>query len=143
MSADGAGIVLYLLSLISVGAPVETRLANDKIGREPRQGSAQGIEIVVAHSTVIPSAIPAVEAAKACAHVTKIGLGIITPVKNGEERLKFTKASGALRRCRCAAPTRFQLFWLYTNRPDEGHRRNHAAMGWNAERGRHLASAAT
>jgi hypothetical protein len=42
-----AGIVLYLLSLISNNAPqgdAPSRV-NDKIGHEPRQGSAQGIEI--------------------------------------------------------------------------------------------------
>jgi len=68
------------------------------------KGLLKGAKFNGRHSTVIPSAIPAVEAAKACAHVTKIGLGIITPTKNGEERLKFTKASGALK-MQCAALT--------------------------------------
>ena len=67
---------------------------------------------------MIPSAIPAVEAAKACAHVTKIGLGIITPTKSGEEHLKFTKASGALK-MQVRGTHAVQLFWLYTSHPDE------------------------
>jgi hypothetical protein len=43
---------------------------------------------------------------------------IITPTKNGEERLKFTKASGALK-MQVRGTNAVQLFWLYTNRPDE------------------------
>jgi hypothetical protein len=82
------------------------------------KGLLKGAKFNGRHSTVIPSAIPAVEAAKACAHVTKIGLGLITPTKNGEERLKFTKASGALK-MQVPGTHAVQLFWLYTNRPDE------------------------
>ena len=82
------------------------------------KGLLKGAKFNGRHSTVIPSAIPAVEAAKACAHVTKIGLGIITPTKSGEERLKFTKASGALK-MQVRGTHAVQLFWLYTNRPDE------------------------
>ncbi len=55
---------------------------------------------------------------KPAPHVTKIGLGIITPTKSGEERLKFTKASGALK-MQVRGTHAVQLFWLYTNRPDE------------------------
>ena len=82
------------------------------------KGLLKGAKFNGRHSTVIPSAIPAVEAAKSCAHVTKIGLGLITPSKNGEERLKFTKASGALK-MQVRGTHAVQLFWLYTNRPDE------------------------
>jgi hypothetical protein len=82
------------------------------------KGLLKGAKFNGRHSTVIPSAIPAVEAAKACAHVTKIALGIITPTKSGEERLKFTKASGALK-MQVRGTHAVQLFWLYTNRPDE------------------------
>jgi hypothetical protein len=82
------------------------------------KGLLKGAKFNGRHSTVIPSAIPAVEAAKACAHVSKIGLGIITPTKSGEERLKFTKASGALK-MQVRGTHAVQLFWLYTNRPDE------------------------
>jgi hypothetical protein len=70
------------------------------------------------HSTVIASAIPAVEAAKTCPYVTKISLGVITPSKAGEERLKFTKASGALK-MQVRGTNAVQIFWLYTNKPDE------------------------
>src|SRR6266571_2001560 len=82
------------------------------------KGLLRGSKFNGRHSTVIPSAIPAVEAAKACAHVTNIGLGIITPSKGGEERLKFTKASGALK-MQVRGTNAVQLFWLYTNRPDD------------------------
>src|ERR1700690_2028750 len=64
------------------------------------------------------SAIPAVEAAKVCPFVTKIELGVIPPSKAGEERLKFTKASGALK-MQVRGTNAVQLFWVYTNRPDE------------------------
>ena len=70
------------------------------------------------HSTVIPSAIPAVEAAKACPHVTKIGLGIITPTKASDEHLKFTQVSGGLK-MQVRGTHAVQLFWVYTNRPEE------------------------
>ena len=82
------------------------------------KGLLKGAKFNGRHSTVIPSAIPAVEAAKSCVHVTKIGLGIIMPTKNGEERLKFTKASGAPK-MQVRGTSAVQLFWLYTNRPDE------------------------
>jgi hypothetical protein len=73
------------------------------------KGLLKGAKFNGRHSTVIPSAIPAVEAAKASPHVTKIG---------GEERLKFTKASGALK-MQVRGTNAVQLFWVYTNRPDE------------------------
>jgi hypothetical protein len=82
------------------------------------KGLLKGSKFNGRHSTVIPSAIPAVEAAKECAHVTKIALGIITPTKSSDERLKFTKASGALK-MQVRGTHAVQLFWLYTNRPDE------------------------
>ena len=82
------------------------------------KGLLRGSKFNGRHSTVIPTAIPAVEAAKACPHVTKIGLGIIAPSKAGEERLKFTKASGALK-MQVRGTNAVQLFWLYTNRPDD------------------------
>jgi len=82
------------------------------------KGLLKGSKFNGRHSTVIPSAIPAVEAAKSSRHVTKISLGIITPTKNGEERLKFTKASGALK-MQVRGANAVQLFWVYTNRPDE------------------------
>ena len=82
------------------------------------KGLLKGAKFNGRHSTVIPSAIPAVEAAKACAHVTKIGLGIITPTKNGEERLKFTKASGALK-MQVRGTNAVQTFWVYTTSPED------------------------
>ena len=82
------------------------------------KGLLRGPKFNGRHSTVIPSAIPAVEAAKACEHVTKIALGIITPTKLAEERLKFTSASGGLK-MQVRGTHAVQVFWLYTTRPDE------------------------
>jgi hypothetical protein len=86
------------------------------VGHE--KGLLRGPKFNGRHSTVIPSAIPAVEAAKACAHVTKIALGIITPTKNAEERLKFTSASGGLK-MQVRGTHAVQVFWLYTTRPED------------------------
>jgi hypothetical protein len=82
------------------------------------KGLLRGAKFNGRHSTVIPSAIPVVEAAKASPHVTKIALGIITPSKLAEERLKFTQASGALK-MQVRGTHAVQVFWVYTNRPDE------------------------
>jgi hypothetical protein len=82
------------------------------------KGLLKGAKFNGRHSTVIPSAIPAVEAAKSCAHVTKIALGVITPTKSSEERLKFTPGSGGLK-MQVRGTHAVQVFWLYTNRPDE------------------------
>jgi hypothetical protein len=82
------------------------------------RGLLKGPKFNGRHSTVIPSAVPAVEAAKACPHVTKIGLGIITPTKAGEERLKFTPVSGGLK-MQVRGANAIQIFWVYTTRPDD------------------------
>lgn len=81
------------------------------------RGLLKGAKFNGRHSTVIPSAIPAVEAAKASPHVTKIALGVITPAKAAEEHLKFTKASGALK-MQVRGTHAVQVFWVYTNQPD-------------------------
>jgi hypothetical protein len=67
---------------------------------------------------VIPSAIPAVEAARDCEHVTKIALGVITPIKAGKEHLKFSEVSGGLK-MQVRGANAIQVFWLYTTRPDD------------------------
>jgi hypothetical protein len=82
------------------------------------RGLPKGSKFNGRHSTVIPSAIPAVEAAKACQHVTKIALGLITPTKLAEERLKFTSVSGGLK-MQVRGTHAIQIFWLYTSRPDD------------------------
>jgi len=82
------------------------------------KGLLRGPKFNGRHSTVIPSAIPAVEAARDCLHVTKIALGVITPVKAAEERLKFTPASGGLK-MQVRGTHAVQVFWLYTTRPDD------------------------
>ena len=82
------------------------------------RGLLKGSKFNGRHSTVIPSAIPAVEAAKACEHVSKIALGVITPTKMAEERLKFSSVSGGLK-MQVRGTHAIQIFWLYTIRPDD------------------------
>lgn len=82
------------------------------------KGLLRGPKFNGRHSTVIPSAIPAVEAARDCEHVTKIALGVITPVKTGKEHLKFSEVSGGLK-MQVRGTHAIQVFWLYTTRPDD------------------------
>jgi hypothetical protein len=82
------------------------------------RGLLKGPKFNGKHSTVIPSAIAAVEAARDCAHVTKIALGVITPIKSGEEHLKFTPVSGGLK-MQIRGVHAVQIFWLYTTHPQD------------------------
>lgn len=82
------------------------------------KGLLRGPKFNGRHSTVIPSAIPAVEAARDCPHVTKIALGVITPMKASAEHLKFTPVSGGLK-MQVRGTHAVQIFWVYTTRPEE------------------------
>ena len=82
------------------------------------RGLLKGPKFNGRHSTVIPSAIPAVEAARDCPHVSKIALGVITPIRAAEEHLKFTPVSGGLK-MQVRGSHAVQIFWLYTTRPDD------------------------
>jgi hypothetical protein len=82
------------------------------------KGLLKGSKFNGRHSTVIPSAIPAVEAARDCPHVTKIALGVITPLRAGQEHLKLTPATGSLK-MQVRGTHAVQVFWLYTTRPKE------------------------
>ena len=82
------------------------------------KGLLRGPKFNGRHSTVIPSAIPAVEAARDSEHVTKIALGVITPIKTGKEHLKFNAVSGGLK-MQVRGVHAIQVFWLYTTRPDD------------------------
>jgi len=82
------------------------------------RGLLKGPKFNGRHSTVIDSAIPAVEAARDSPHVSKIALGVITPIRAGIEHLKFTPASGCLK-MQVRGTTAVQTFWVYTVRPDE------------------------
>ena len=66
---------------------------------------------------MIPSAVPAVEAARDCEHVTKIALGVITPIRAGQEHLKFLPVSGGLK-MQVRGANAVQVFWLYTTQPE-------------------------
>jgi hypothetical protein len=82
------------------------------------RGLLKGPKFNGRHSTVIPDAIPAVEAARDCPHVSKIALGVITPLKSGPEHLKFMPVSGGLK-MQVRGAVAVQIFWLYTTRPEE------------------------
>jgi len=81
------------------------------------KGLLKGAKFNGRHSTVIPSAIPAVEAARDSPHVSKIALGLITPIRAAQEHLKFTSVSGGLK-MQVRGTHAVQIFWLYTIRPD-------------------------
>jgi hypothetical protein len=82
------------------------------------KGLLRGPKFNGKHSTVIPTAVPVVEAAKDCPHVTKIALGIITPLRAGQPHLKFTPMSGGLK-MQVRGANAVQIFWLYTTRPED------------------------
>ncbi len=81
------------------------------------KGLLRGPKFNGRHSTVIPSAIPVIEAARDCEHVTKIALGVITPIKAGREHLKFNPVSGGLK-MQVRGVHAVQIFWLYTTQPE-------------------------
>lgn len=66
---------------------------------------------------MIDSAIVAVEAARDSPHVTKIALGVITPLHKGKEHLKFTPTAGGLK-MQVRGANAVQVFWVYTTNPD-------------------------
>jgi len=70
------------------------------------------------HSTVIPDAVVAVETAKVCQHVTKIALGIITPIRPSKPHLKFTQVSGGLK-MQVRGVHAVQIIWVYTTEPEK------------------------
>src|SRR3954468_1254317 len=61
------------------------------------RGLLKGPKFNGRHSTVIDSAIPVIEAARDCPYVSKISLGVITPIGKGKSHLKFTETNGGLR----------------------------------------------
>lgn len=81
------------------------------------KGLLKGPKFSGNHSTVIPCAIPAIEAAKESLHVSKIGLGVITPVRPAKAHIKFTQVSGGLK-MQVRGTNAVQIFWLYTTEPD-------------------------
>lgn len=80
------------------------------------KGLLKGPKFSGSHSTVIDCAIPAVAAAKLSPYITKIGLGIITPVRPAKPHIKFTAVSGGLK-MQVRGTNAVQLFWLYTTEP--------------------------
>lgn len=81
------------------------------------KGLLRGSKFSGKHSTVIDTAVPAVEAAKESKHVTKIALGIIQPVRPSQPHIKFTPVSGGLK-MQVRGNNAVQIFWIYTTEPD-------------------------
>jgi hypothetical protein len=82
------------------------------------RGLLKGPKFNGRHSTLIPSAIPAIQAARDSPNVTKIALGVITPIRPGPEHLKFTPATGCLK-MQVRGTNAVQTFWVYTTNPEE------------------------
>ena len=82
------------------------------------RGLLKGSKFNGRHSTVIPSATVALEAARGSRLVSKIALGVITPLKNGPEHLKFTEVSGGLK-MQVRGINAVQIFWIYTTQPQD------------------------
>lgn len=82
------------------------------------RGLLKGSKFNGRHSTVIDSAVSAVEAARDCEHVSKISLGVITPISKGKPHLKFTETDGGLK-MQVRGDNAVQIFYLYTTRPQD------------------------
>ena len=82
------------------------------------KGLLRGPKFNGKHSTVIPTAEHVVEAARDCPHVSKIALGVITPIRAGQPHLKFNPMSGGLK-MQVRGTHAVQIFWLYTTRPED------------------------
>ena len=82
------------------------------------KGLLKGAKFGGNHSTVIPDAEVAVLAAKNSPHVTKYSLGIISPVRPSQPRLKFSSVSGGLK-MQVRGINAVQIIWLYTTEPDK------------------------
>jgi hypothetical protein len=82
------------------------------------KGLLKGPKFNGRHSTVIPSAITAIEAARDSPHVSKIALGIIKPLRTGKPHLKFNPVSGGLQ-MQVRGTHAVQILWVYTTHPDE------------------------
>jgi hypothetical protein len=80
------------------------------------RGLLKGPKFNGRHSTVIDSAIPVVEAARDCDLVTKISLGVITPLGKGKTHLKFSETNGGLK-MQVRGDNAVQMFYLYTKNP--------------------------
>lgn len=82
------------------------------------KGLLKGSKVTRSHTTVIEAAIPAVNAAKESAHVSKIVIGIIKATKTGQPHIKFTPIQAGLR-MQVRGNSAVQLFFVYTDRPDD------------------------
>ncbi len=81
------------------------------------KGLLRGPKFNGRHSTLIPSAVAAIEAARDSAHVTKIALGVITPLRVGKPHLKFNPVSGGLK-MQVRGANAVQIIWIYTTEPE-------------------------
>jgi hypothetical protein len=82
------------------------------------KGLLKGSKFNGKHSTVIPDAVVAIEAAKACQYVSKISLGVISPIRPSKPHLKFTPTNGGLK-MQVRGVNAVQIIWVYTTEPDK------------------------
>jgi len=77
------------------------------------KGLFRGRKISKKHSTVIKQAEIVVKTAKNCSEVSKIVLGVITRIKNGRPRIKFTVIDAGFR-VNVRGVNTNQLLFIYT-----------------------------
>ena len=82
------------------------------------KGLLKGSKVTRSHTTVIDTAIAAVNAAKDSPHVSKIVIGIIKPAGKGQPLIKFTPIEAGLR-MQVRGNSAVQIFFVYTSRPDD------------------------
>jgi hypothetical protein len=90
----------------------------ESVAHNTPKGLLKGSKLTRSHTTVIEAAIPAVNAAKASPHVSKIVIGVITPTRTGQPRIKFTPIQAGLR-IQVRGNSAVQIFFVYTDVPDE------------------------
>lgn len=82
------------------------------------KGLLRGAKFNRKHSTVIPDAVTAINAAKTHPKVTKIALGVIQPVRAGAKHIKFTQVTGGIR-MQVRGTNAVQIIWVYTTEPEK------------------------
>jgi|SRR5882762_1334649 len=102
----------------AVRRAVEWKHWGISVAHNTPKGLLKGSKLTRSHTTVIESAIPAVSAAKESPRVSKIVIGVIKPTKTGQPHIKFTPIQAGLR-MQVRGNSAVQIFFVYTDRPDE------------------------
>ena len=83
----------------------------EQMAKKHRDGNKMG-----RHTTLIDAAIPVVDAARKMREVSKVSLGFIKTVSNGQKRLKIVEETGCLR-LTVRGNTTVQEIHIYTQNP--------------------------